>query len=154
MKRSQNGLGAIAAILVLVALAGLSAAIISLATSQSMTSAQDVLSSRAWQVASDGIEGGLYRALQKATCDKKNWSSIDYPRFKVTVECVSADYNEGEISPGTRRVLRVFRITATACNGTADDCPDNAVAAGVGYVERQKVAVAYCEWDGTACAGP
>ena len=154
MKRLQTGLGVIAAIMILVILGGLSAAIISLSTGQQLASAQDVLSAQAWQVASAGTEGGLFRALQNNTCDLQNWASADYPTFSVTVNCTFSDYNDGETSPGVARVLRVFRIEATACNGFVGACPDNAAAASVGYVERQRVAIAYCEWDGAACTGP
>jgi len=154
MRRYQTGLGAIAAIMVLVILGALSAAIVSFSTGQQMSSAQDVLSAQAWQVASAGTEGGLFRALQNATCNNQNWVSADYPSFTVTVNCASSDYNDGETSPGTARVLRVFTVTATACNGTIGACPDNAASAGAGYVERQRIAVAYCEWDGAACVGP
>jgi MSHA biogenesis protein MshP len=154
MRRRQSGLGLIAAILILVILGGLSAAIVSLSTGQHMSSAQDVLSAQAWQVASAGTEGGLFRALQNNTCDNQTWASADYPAFSVTVDCRFSDYNDGESVPGTARVLRVFRIEATACNGFVGACPDNAAAAGVGYVERQRVAIAYCEWNGAACGGP
>lgn len=154
MRRRQRGLGAIAAIMVLVILAALSAAIVSFSTGQHMASAQDVLASRAWQVASAGTEGGLFRALRNAICDTQTWVSADYPAFRVTVACTFSDYNDGETAPGTARQLRVFRVVATACNVPAGTCPDNAASAGAGYVERQRIAVAYCEWDGAACVGP
>ena len=160
MRRFQHGLGAIAAIMVLVILAALSAAIVSFSTGQHMASAQDVLASRAWQVASAGTEGGLYRALRSATCDTQTWTSTDDPAFRVTVACSALTYKDGErfnvaVPPTlTFRQLRVFNVVATACNGSAATCPDNAAAAGIGYVERQRIAVAYCEWSGVACTGP
>jgi MSHA biogenesis protein MshP len=154
MRRRQAGLGAIAAIMILVILGGLSAAIVSLSTVQQISSAQDVLSAQAWQVASAGTEGGLFRALHGGNCDKQDWTSADYPQFDVTVDCTANNYNDGETSPSAARVLRVFTVTATACNGSTGACPDNAASAGVGYVERQRVAVAYCEWNGATCTGP
>jgi MSHA biogenesis protein MshP len=157
MKRRQAGLGAIAAILILVILAALSAAIVSFSTGQQLASAQDVLAARAWQVALAGTEGGLFRALKNNLCDTQTWTSADDPQFKVTAVCTSSapnDYKDGETVPGTYRLLRVFRVVATACNGGAAACPDNAAAAGPGYVERQRQAVAYCEWNGAACTGP
>lgn len=154
MSRRQRGLGAIAAIMVLVILAALAAGIVAVSTAQQMASAQDVLAARAWQVASAGTEGGLFRALQNAACDTQTWASVDDPAFRVTVACAFNDYNDGETSPGSARRLRVFRVVATACNGGAATCPDNAASGGAGYVERQRVAVAYCEWTGLACAGP
>ena len=60
----QHGFGAIAAIVVLVILAVLAAAIVSIGSTQQMTSAQDVLSARAWQGARAGNEWGLYQALK------------------------------------------------------------------------------------------
>ncbi len=154
MSRRQRGLGAIAAIMVLVILAALAAGIVAVSTAQQMASAQDVLAARAWQVASAGTEGGLFRALQNAACDTQTWASIDDPAFRVTVACAFNDYNDGETSPGSARRLRVFRVVATACNGGAATCPDNAASGGAGYVERQRVALAYCQWTGLACAGP
>jgi MSHA biogenesis protein MshP len=156
-RQSQRGFGAIAAIMVLVILAGLSAAIVSFSTGQQLASAQDVLAARAWQVASAGTEGGLFRALQNATCDTQTWTSADDAQFKVTVVCTSSapnDYKDGETAPGTFRLLRVFRVVATACNTSAAACPDDAASAGPGYVERQRIAIAYCEWSGAACTGP
>jgi MSHA biogenesis protein MshP len=154
MTRRQSGLGVIAVILILVILAALAAAIISFSTGQQLASAQDVLAARAWQVASAGTEGGLYRALKNNLCDTQTWTSADDPQFKVTVTCTSNDYKDGETAPGTARQLRVFNVVATACNGGAAGCPDNAAAAGPGYVERQRIAIAYCEWSGAACTGP
>lgn len=150
----QQGFGAIAAIMILVILAALSAAIVSVSTGQQMASAQDVLAARAWQVASAGAEGGLFRALRNAACDTQTWTSADDPSFRVTTACTFNDFNDGETVPGTPRRLRVFQVTATACNGGAAICPDNAAASRAGYVERQRVATAYCEWTGVACAGP
>jgi MSHA biogenesis protein MshP len=139
----------------------LSAAIISFSTGQQIASAQDVLASRAWQVAAAGTEGGLYRALKDGNCDSQTWTSADDPAFKVTVACTALTYKDGErfdelaVPPGlTFRQLRVFRVVATACNGSAVACPDDAASAGAGYVERQRVAIAYCEWVGAACVGP
>ena len=154
MKRRQHGLGAIAAIMILVILAALAAGIVAVATGQQMASAQGVLAARAWQVASAGTEGGLFRALQNASCDAQTWTSADDPVFRVTVVCTFSDFNDGETVPGTARRLRVFRVVATACNGGAASCPDNVAASSAGYVERQRIALAYCEWTGLACAGP
>ncbi|MBK6638241.1 MAG: type II secretion system protein [Rhodocyclaceae bacterium] len=60
----QHGFGAIAAIVVLVILAVLSAAIVSVGSTQQLTSAQDVMSTRAWQAARAGNEWALYQALK------------------------------------------------------------------------------------------
>jgi MSHA biogenesis protein MshP len=147
MTGRQTGLGTIAVIMILVILGGLSAAIVSLSTGQQLSSAQDVLSAQAWQVAMAGSRGGISEAMAGGACGGGGpWASPDYPAFSVTVGCASTDYNDGETAAGTARVLRVFVITATAANGTVSTVP--------GYVERQRVAVAYCELSGGVCVGP
>lgn len=142
----QRGFGAIAAIVVLVILAVLGAAIVSIGTTQQMTSAQDVLSARAWQAARAGNEWGLYQAL------KGTWTNcsgatqeLDLTAdtgFHVTITCDSWEYNEGESVPGTPQTVRMFRIKAVACPAAAS-CPlSDANVAGAGYIERTRVVLA------------
>lgn len=154
MKIRQRGLGLIAAIMVLVILSALAAAITSFSTGQQMASAQDVQAARTWYMAFSGTEWGLHRALKSTTCDTQTWANPDDPASRVTVACSQHTYNDGESVPGTARQVRVFRIVATACNGGAASCPDDTAVTNPGYVERQRVAIAYCEWDGAACSGP
>jgi MSHA biogenesis protein MshP len=154
MRRDQRGLGAIAAIMILVILAALAAAIVTFSSGQQLASAQDIQAVRAWMSASAGTEWGLSRAIKSNACGTSTWAHPDYADFKVTVECVLNTYNDGESAPGVQKQVRVFRITATACNGAAATCPDNAMAASPAYIERQRVAVAYCDWNGAACTGP
>lgn len=144
--RRERGFGAIAAILVLVILGGLAAAIVSFASGQQVASAQDIQASRAWLAAHAGTEWGLARALQANDCGTTTWTHPDYADMRVTVVCTRGVYNEGETTPGNRRVIAVFRIVATACNG-AGACPDAAAVGNLLYVERQRVAVAFCQLD-------
>lgn len=144
----QAGFGAIAAIMILVILAALSAAIVSVSTASQMGSAQDMLAARAWQLAQAGTEYGLRRALKDGWCGTADWPSPDDAGFNVNVACSQQTFNDGETAPGTALTLRVFTVTATACNGAS--CPD-ATAARAGYVERQRIAMAYCEWNGATC---
>ena len=153
MKR-QQGFGAIAAIVVLVILALLAAAIVSISTAQQITSAQDVMSARAWQAARAGNDWGLYKALKAESwtatagesCDTANRSAtLDISAdtgFHVTVTCDSWSYSEGESAPGTANVVRMYRITAVACPAAACPSPDATVVAGDGYVERTRVVLA------------
>ena len=152
--RREQGFGAIAAIVVLVILASLAAAIVSVSTTQQMTSAQDVQSARAWQAARAGNEWGLYKALDPdtpvdpwKTCPNgagrlsKTLDLFEKTGFYVTVFCESWLYNEGESVPGTPKPVRVFRIEAIAC--TVNGCPaSGAVVASPGYVERRRVGLA------------
>ena len=152
----QQGFGAIAAIVILVILAVLASAIVSVGTTQQMTSAQDVMSTKAWQTARAGNEWGLYQALKGqnwvgagTTCDTASrTATLDLTidtGFRVTISCDSWLYNEGETVPGTARTVRVYRIKAVACPLAA--CPatgaaDLAAVSGAGYVERTRVVLA------------
>lgn len=146
----QRGLGAIAAIVVLVILAALSAAIVSIGAGQAIGSAQDVMSARAWQAARAGNEWGLYKAVNSTT-PADPWKTcgglsqtIDLTAdtgFRVTVFCDSWLYNEGETIPGTAKTVRIYRIRAVACPVATCPATDPSVA-GVGYVERTRVVLA------------
>lgn len=159
----QQGFGAIAAIIILVILAGLSAALVSIGTTQQTTAAQDVMSARAWQAARAGNEWGLYQALKGGW--KEGAASDLCPAggalgngtpvsgvldltadtgFHVTVTGECWRYNEGETVPGTPKTVLIYRIKAVAC--PAATCPasgaDLAAVAGAGYVERTRVVLA------------
>lgn len=158
----QNGFGAIAAIVVLVILAVLSAAIVSLSSVQQIGSAQDVMSARAWQAARAGNEWGLFQALTPAGTWSQGAVSDLCPAagalghgaqvtqtldlnvdtgFRVTVYGDCWRYNEGESTPGTAQTVRIYRIRAVAC--PAATCPAaDATVAGPGYVERTRVVLA------------
>ena len=149
MKR-QWGFGAIAAIVILVILAVMGAAIVGISTAQQISSAEDIMSAKAWQAARAGNEWGLYKALNSTT-PADTWKTcsnltqtIDLTAdtgFYVTVTCNSWAFNEGESTPGVARVVRVFRITAVAC--PAATCPAiDASAAGLGYIERTRTTLA------------
>ncbi len=148
--RYQKGLGAIAAIMVLVILAALAAGIVSFGSTQHSTAALDVLSARAWQAARAGNEWGLYRALSSTT-PADSWktcsaasASLDLSAdsgFFVTVSCDSWLYNEGETIPGTAKTVRVFRITSIACP-VATGCTGTNNASGTFYVERVRSVIA------------
>lgn len=147
---NQRGFGAIVAIVILVILAVLAAAIVSLGTTQQMTSAQDVMSAKAWQAARAGNEWGLFKALSTTT-PADTWKTcsnlsqtLDLTSdtgFYVTVSCDSWPYNEGESVPGTAQTVRMYRIKAVACPATT--CPaSDASVAGAGYIERTRVVIA------------
>lgn len=143
--RTQRGLGAIAAVLVLVALATLAAAIVRLGSASQAATAQDWLATRALLTARAGLEWGLYQALKGAwTGCSGVTQTLDLSAdagMRVTVSCNSALYNEGESAPGVARQVRVFTLDATACS-IASTCPDAAAASQPGYVERRLQVVA------------
>lgn len=143
---SQRGFGAIAAIVILVLLAGLAGALVSLSATQQLTSAQDVLSARAALTARAGNEWGLHRAF------KGDWNacagateSLDLTAdsgFWVTTRCDSWFYNEGETLPGMAKTVRVYRIHSVACPRAPCPATDAATVAAPGYVERTRTVIA------------
>lgn len=140
--RRARGLGAVAAVMVLVLLATLAAAIVRLGWTEQVTFAQDVDSARATQTANAGIQWGLYQVL------RGSWTACVSPTqtldlraqngFIVTVTCAYDEFSEGETAEGAPRSLRVYSVTATACNG-ASTCPDSTRVGSPGYVERKRV---------------
>lgn len=152
MKR-QFGFGVIAAIVVLVILAALAAAIVSLGSTHSVTVAQDVMAARAMQTARAGTEWGLTQAFNGASvwggasCNTGTElapvsATVDTQAingFQATVSCWSKTYNEGETTTGFRQV-RIYQILSVAC--PAAPCPQTGAAtAGPGYIERSREVV-------------
>ncbi len=129
---SQRGVGLVAAIFLLVVIAGLIAFLLRLSGLQHSTAALDVQGARAFQSARAGIEWGVYRALQNSSCAASASFGLaaDLSDFTVTVQCVDTPYTEVDAT-----VKNVYSIVATACNRpVAGACPGTA---GPFYVERQ-----------------
>jgi MSHA biogenesis protein MshP len=162
MKR-QRGFGAIAAIVVIVILAGLSAAVVMVGTTQQSTFTQDLLAARAWQAARTGTDWGLFQALQPsgiwsvgAASDlcpaggsalgngKDRTTTLDLTAttgFYVTVTGRCWRYNEGLQPSGAVQTVSVYNITAVAC--PVNGCPaTGAAVASPGYIERSRSVVA------------
>jgi MSHA biogenesis protein MshP len=142
---AQRGLGAIALILVIVALAAIGAALLRLGMGSQRALADDLMAARALQAAMAGKEWGLYQALHAGaswnSCSAASQTldlSADYG-LRVTVGCNSTVYNEGVADDGvTTKTLRIYTIDAVACN-SATSCPDATRAGLPGYVERRVV---------------
>ncbi|HJV71578.1 MSHA biogenesis protein MshP [Ideonella sp.] len=140
LRTAQCGFGAIAAILVLVLLAGLAAAVVRLSNTQQIGSAQELDAARAAQAARAGIEWGLFQAFRGSwTACSGHSQTLDLSSdlgMRVTVTCHSSQFNEGESAPDVPQAVRVYTLDAIACNGTAA-CPDATRATGPTYVERR-----------------
>lgn len=150
MKQFQRGLGMITAIIILVILAALAAAMISFGTTQQLTSAQDVMSVKAWQATKAGNEWGMYMAL-KSVPECAASKTIDLTAelgFQVSVRCSASTFNEGEcalsdtdpacvvdpLDPGRKiRTVTLYTITSIASNGASVTSP--------GYVERSRAVI-------------
>lgn len=122
----QRGFGVIAAIVILVILAGLAGFIVSISTTQSITFAQDVQGARAYQAARAGVEWGIAKWLAAApdcttgTTPVGTAGSFD-GGFSVSVQRTHM--------PGTPSFCTIESTATTGSPGS------------IGYIERQLRAV-------------
>jgi MSHA biogenesis protein MshP len=147
MIRKSGGVALVTAIFLLVVLAGLAVAVVSLTTSQQSAATQDEQGARAYQAARAGIEWALFISLRTAGvqadnplgCPRSYTLAMPAPSlspFTVTVACGAraAGYRAlpaGETDPTAGGI----RITSTACNQPAGNvCPNP--APGPDYVQR------------------
>lgn len=110
LQRLQRGGALVTAIFLLVVLAALGVAMVSLSTSQQKSSSLDLLGTHAYLAARAGADWGVYRALQDASCSATPVTfqvPVGAPSvFSVTVVCTSL----------TEHGVTRRQITATACN--------------------------------------
>jgi MSHA biogenesis protein MshP len=148
--RRQQGFLIIAAVFLLVVLAGLVAYLTSVSTTSQAASAADLNSSRAYQAARTGAEWASYLLLQtaggvgtlKTDCEPGPTTKSLVPGstlagFTVSVTCSSTTYTEGAATGPT--AVRVYSIRSNACNEPdAGVCPNNTTTAAT-YVDRQVI---------------
>jgi MSHA biogenesis protein MshP len=110
--RRQAGVGVVTAIFLLVVLAGLGAAMVSLYLAQQSSSNVDLLGARAYQAARAGMEWGLFRQTRNASCAPSTRFAMpagsSLAGFTVVVRCTAS----GSAS------LAHATISASACNLT------------------------------------
>jgi MSHA biogenesis protein MshP len=155
-RRTSSGMGMVTAIFLLVVLAGLGVAIVSVVTTQQATSTQDQQGARAYQAARAGIEWALYIGLQTnlvagnpatpgttLACPRAQAGGITFSMpqpaaiagvspvstlaaFSVTVTC-----DAPTVFNGIQHVM----LRATACNEPNGGCP-NTTNPSADYVQR------------------
>lgn len=141
--RRSAGVGLVTAIFLLVVLAGLAVAMVSISGAQHAASALDVQGARAYQAARAGIEWGLFQNLRNQSCVPS--TSFALPAtgtlngFVVTVTCDTIAAPPGAPAATGPALVRHV-LTATACNlqPATGACPNPSNSAD--YVERQIVA--------------
>lgn len=147
--RSEAGFSAVTAIVILVILAVLGAAIVTITGTRSTSAALDVLGSRAYQAARAGIEWGAFQIRDPENTNNPVRHDCTVPAttsfalagaltgFTVSVQCSSTDSTE------FGNTVRIFQLVANACNipvGAAPGtCPNNVT--NFNYVERQVTGV-------------
>lgn len=141
--RRQDGFLVIAAVFLLVVLAGLVAYLTTVATTSQATSAADQNSARAYQAARAGAEWGAYQLLRttgtfKTACDAGPATATynltfgsTLSEFTATVTCTRVTLTEGASS------VKAYRLVSNACNvPSGGSCPNGGAMAGT-YVERE-----------------
>lgn len=166
LQARQGGFSIVAAIFILVVLAGLGGFIVSTSSTQHLSLAMDAQNSRAQQAARAGIDWGIYQVLKAAgggalaACQggaayapSPDGASADCAASPTAACQVMASSGVAGDLPGldefTVKVQcdsqsftegaaseRIYQIVATACNAAA--CP--APAPTLGYVEHRQLA--------------
>lgn len=135
--RRQAGVGLVTAIFLLVVLAGLGVASVTLFTSQQASANLDLEGAKAYQAARAGIEWGLYEQLRHGRCAAD--SSFGFPvtsvlgSFRVTVSCTAID----ELKNAEGKPVMRWRIGAVACNQPVDGACGEQVPNNPDYVQRR-----------------
>jgi MSHA biogenesis protein MshP len=113
--RRQAGVGIVTAIFLLVVLAGLGTAMVSLYLAQQSSSNVDLLGARAYQAARAGMEWGLFRQTRANSCAPSTRlvlpAGTTLSGFTVVVRCAAS---------GTGSLVHAT-ITSSACNLTDSD---------------------------------
>ena len=124
----QTGFAAIAAIFLVVILAGLGAFMLSFSNTQQLTSAQDFLGTRAYWAARAGLEWGIGSAPSCPTSPAALSQTLTIDTFTVIVTCTSRAYAE---AASTRTIIQ---LTSRASSATE---ANYALSIGsLGFVER------------------
>jgi MSHA biogenesis protein MshP len=161
---AERGFSIVTAVFLIVVLGLLGVFIVSVVALQQQSQALDVQGVRAYQAARAGLEWGAYQVLDPnntqnpvncgppvampvCPASPTHLSTLagSLSVFTVSVTCTVTSTTEGN------REIRVFQVTATACNQpAAGSCLGTTPA--VGYVERQLVATFSKCRDSTAAA--
>ncbi len=147
----MRGFSLVTGIFLLVVLSALGAFMVVFTGLQQNTVQNDVLGVRAYYAARAGINWALYRTIDPdnpapatppsfAACPAGTINTMagSLAPFSVVVDCNFTDHTEAN------RFVRVYQITATACNQAA--CVIAPAVPPAGYVERRVVVtVARCQ---------
>lgn len=132
-RSSDRGFAAVVAIFLLVVVAGLGSALVTIAVTSNRNQASDWLGALAYQAAQTGLEYGIYQTSQGLWCTGAGGAqsvTIAMPGnlspFSVTIACTPSSHTVSGAS------VNIWNLTSTACNQST--CPGNATPS---YIERQ-----------------
>ena len=155
---SQGGFAYIAAVVLLVVVAGIAVALLRLTDTQRSTVNGALLGAHANLTARAGLEWALRDLPNRCDQPLPTLNDFSYATgFRVSITCTSSPFTEGDrLDPGqetgkTTRNIRIYRIVAVACNGAGDNCPDAGSVARPDYVERARIATVCLDGNNTSC---
>ena len=128
----SRGVGLVTAIFLLVVIAGLAVAMVTVYTTQQTSSALDLQGARAYQAARAGLEWGMFRKVRGDSCVGVSSFAFDNDTslrgFVVTVTCEGAvkrwrrcartleGDRDGLQYPGQQCLLRIRSTASTMCS--------------------------------------
>lgn len=132
-RRHSAGFGLVAALFLMIVITLVVIAMARLSATQHGTSSLAIQQARAYQAARAGLEWGITQAFNARTCaaGTPDLAGSNLSDFAVVVTCSSNDYTDDD---GT--AVRIFRLTATAQNGTPAARPDYAYRRLTAVVEN------------------
>lgn len=153
---SQRGFAYIAAVVLLVVVAGIAVALLRLTDTQRSTVNQALLGAHANLTARAGLEWAFRDLPNRCSQTPVTRNDFSYATgFRVTLTCTVSSFTEGDqLAPDTGsgkepRTIRIYRIEAIACNGA--NCPDATNVARPDYVERARVATVCLDANNNSC---
>jgi MSHA biogenesis protein MshP len=123
--RSARGFLIIAAVFLLVVLAGLVAYLMTVSTTSQTASAADFNSARAYQAARAGLEVAAFQVLRSSTCTPSQNIAFtgNLAGYTATVTCSSSSVTEGGAS------VMAYSLVSNGCNETVGGaCPNSTTA--------------------------
>ena len=129
--RHSAGFGLVAALFLMIVVTVIIMTMAHLSAIQHGTSSLAIQQARAYQAARAGLEWSIARTLDNGTCAVGSLSlSGSLSEYSVAVTCVSSVYTEDTST------VAIYRLTATAQNGTPGSRPDYAYRQLTAVVER------------------
>lgn len=113
----MRGFSLVSAIFLLIVLAALGVAMVTISTTQHQSSSLDIEGVRAYQAAKAGIEWGVYQRLRNNGCAAS--SAIAVSGFTVTIACTA-----GEADTAVIRAAACNIPVANACPNPGPNNPD------------------------------
>jgi MSHA biogenesis protein MshP len=125
--KHQRGFAAVAAVFLVVILAGLGAFMLTFSNTQQLTSAQDVQGSRAYWAARAGLGWGIASVTPTSTTCFTSPTTLTVEGFTVTVTCTRSTYGEAGAT------VVIYRLTSLASLGAGATAVERSVSASLEF---------------------